>query len=252
MQESRDSVILHVDGGARGNPGPAAAGVVLRDSNGSSILEAGYLLGRLTNNQAEYSALLMGLQAAGRCGARSLTIYVDSELVARQVIGEYRVKSAELRALYEDVRQQLVKLDSWKIHHVPREDNRRADQLVNLALDADDDVIEVQLDEVLQRLTHRPPTAARAVAKQSDGAALPILLEVTKPAGKGACSEACRRHGRYVVDNSLPAGLSLDVAAGLINAVSDLRTPGRASPEPLTMTCAACGAVFEVSVYNSS
>lgn len=142
MKKQSSDLILHVDGGARGNPGPAAAGVVLREQGGRALLEAGYRLGRMTNNQAEYSALLLGLQSAERCGAQKLTIYSDSELIVRQVLGQYRVKSPELKPLFEQVRARLDALASWQMHHVPRERNARADELLNRALDAGRDVVE--------------------------------------------------------------------------------------------------------------
>ena len=112
---SEDSKLtLYVDGGARGNPGPAAAGVVLRNEGGTPLLEAGYLLGTLTNNQAEYSALVIGVRAARQAGAKSLTIYSDSELMVKQLRGEYRVKAGGLKPLFEDVQHQLLGLARWK------------------------------------------------------------------------------------------------------------------------------------------
>jgi len=143
MPESA-KLILHVDGGARGNPGAAAAGVVLCDVHGTSLLEAGYLLGTLTNNQAEYNALVLGLHAAHRWRAEELSIYSDSELLVRQIIGQYRVKSADLKPLYADAQRRLLKFGAWQIQHVKREDNKRADELVNQALDLNKDIVDVE------------------------------------------------------------------------------------------------------------
>ncbi len=92
-------LVLHFDGGSRGNPGPAGAGVVLGDVQGQGVYEAGFYLGRMTNNMAEYSGLVKGLEEANRRGARELTIFADSELVVRQLNGDYRVKNDKLRPL---------------------------------------------------------------------------------------------------------------------------------------------------------
>lgn len=134
---------LHTDGGARGNPGPAGAGVSLCDAEtGAPIFEAGYWLGEMTNNQAEYSGLLRGLDAAIRVGAEKIEIHSDSELMVRQITGVYRVKNANMIPLFEQAIQRLKKIPHWKIHHVRREQNKRADELANMAMDRRADFIE--------------------------------------------------------------------------------------------------------------
>lgn len=137
------ALILHVDGGSRGNPGPAAAGVVLQEDGKEPLLEAGYVLGKMTNNQAEYTALLIGLRSANRCDTDELTIYSDSELMVRQLTGEYRVKSEQLKPLYAQARRELLGFASWNVRHVMRERNERADRLLNQALDLNEDFIAV-------------------------------------------------------------------------------------------------------------
>ena len=126
---------MNVDGGARGNPGPAAIGVVLRDEDGRVLEEAGERIGDATNNVAEYRALLRGLELAAEHGASELELIGDSELVVRQVEGRYKVKNAGMRELHDQVRRALAGFDSWSIRHVRREGNADADRLVNETLD---------------------------------------------------------------------------------------------------------------------
>jgi ribonuclease HI len=128
-------LVVHVDGGARGNPGPAAAAAVLSTADGTVVDEAGERLGETTNNVAEYRALLLGLRRAAALGARELEIVNDSELVARQLTGEYRVKNADLAALHAQARTLLDGFQRWSIRSVPRAQNARADALVNATLD---------------------------------------------------------------------------------------------------------------------
>jgi len=128
--------VANVDGASRGNPGPAAYAVVMRDPAGRVVLELDKKIGRETNNVAEYYALLAALDYATVHGIRSLRIRSDSELLVRQVQGQYKVKSAHLRPLHERVRKLARELDYFAIEHVPREMNREADALANAALDS--------------------------------------------------------------------------------------------------------------------
>lgn len=129
-------LILHVDGGARGNPGPAAIGVVVSGSDGEPIDEISETIGEATNNVAEYRAVLRGLERARELGATEVEIVGDSELVARQLSGAYKVKHPAMRPLYEQAAAALLGFDRWSIRTVPRVENARADALVNAALDA--------------------------------------------------------------------------------------------------------------------
>ncbi len=139
--------LIHIDGGARGNPGPAAAGVCITTPDGSEPLhEAGYWLGELTNNEAEYQGLLHALKAAGELGFEEIAIRSDSELMVKQIKGEYRVKAANLKPLFMSAKEQLSDFSQWSIEHVRREKNKRADQLANLAMDARRDVFETTAD----------------------------------------------------------------------------------------------------------
>jgi ribonuclease HI len=128
-------LIVHVDGGARGNPGPAAAACVVSSPDGEVLAERSQLLGTASNNVAEYRALLLGLQCAGELGASEVEIVGDSELIAKQVQGAYKVKHEAMRPLHRQAMDELAKFDRWSIRTVPRAQNERADALVNAALD---------------------------------------------------------------------------------------------------------------------
>jgi ribonuclease HI len=129
-------VVVHVDGGARGNPGPAAAAAVVTGPGGEVLDEAGELLGTATNNVAEYRGLLLGLRRAHALGATEVEVVNDSELVAHQVNGRYRVKHPDLIPLHREALAALAGFDAWSLRPVPRRENAQADALVNATLDA--------------------------------------------------------------------------------------------------------------------
>jgi ribonuclease HI len=129
-------LVVHVDGGARGNPGPAAIGVVVSEPDGTVLNELAERIGPATNNVAEYRAVLRGLEIARALGADEVEIVGDSELVARQLNGTYKVKHPAMRPLYDQTIDALRTFERWKIRNVPRAENARADALVNAALDA--------------------------------------------------------------------------------------------------------------------
>jgi ribonuclease HI len=129
-------LVVHVDGGARGNPGPAAAAAVLATPDGQVVDEAAERIGDATNNVAEYRALLLGLERAHALGATEVELVNDSELVAHQVNGRYRVKHPALIGLYRAARDALDGFETWSLTPVPRRENAEADALVNQALDA--------------------------------------------------------------------------------------------------------------------
>jgi len=130
-------VVLHVDGGARGNPGPAAIGVVVSSPDGEVLDEVAETIGVATNNVAEYRALLRGVERARALGATEVEIVNDSELVAKQLTGAYKVKHPAMKPLYAEAIAALRRLDAWRVRSVPRAENARADELVNQALDAE-------------------------------------------------------------------------------------------------------------------
>jgi ribonuclease HI len=130
-------LVVHVDGGSRGNPGPAAAAAVVATPDGDVLDEASVTLGHATNNVAEYRGLLLGLQRAREHGASEVEVVNDSELVAKQVNGEYKVKNAEMAALHGQAMDALAGFERWTVRSVPRAQNAAADALVNRALDED-------------------------------------------------------------------------------------------------------------------
>ena len=133
-------VIIHADGGSRGNPGPAAAGFTLTTPDGVLIQAKGILLGKATNNFAEYSATIKALEAAIEVGADQVTVFSDSQLLVRQINGQYKEKSEQIKPLFTQAVNLLQKFKIWKVQHIPREKNEEADELVNQALDAGHDV----------------------------------------------------------------------------------------------------------------
>jgi ribonuclease HI len=133
-------LVVHVDGGARGNPGPAAAAAVISDPDGGTLEESARVLGDATNNVAEYRALLLGLERARALGADEVEVIGDSELIAKQVSGAYKVRHAAMRDLHAEATRALSGFSRWTIRTVPRAANARADALVNAALDRGADI----------------------------------------------------------------------------------------------------------------
>jgi ribonuclease HI len=133
-------LVVHVDGGARGNPGPAAAAAVISDAGGQPLEQSARLLGEATNNVAEYRALLLGLERARALGADEVEVIGDSELIAKQVSGAYKVRHAAMRPLHAEAVRALSGFARWSIRTVPRSENARADALVNAALDRRADI----------------------------------------------------------------------------------------------------------------
>ena len=129
-------VVVHVDGGSRGNPGPAAAAAVVTSPDGEVLDEASELLGQATNNVAEYRALLLGAERARALGATEVEVVNDSELIAHQINGRYKVRHADLRPLHAQALRALGAFERWSVRPVPRARNADADRLVNRALDA--------------------------------------------------------------------------------------------------------------------
>lgn len=129
-------VIIYTDGASRGNPGDAGLGVVISGADGQKIGEISEYLGKTTNNVAEYKALIRGLQEAKRAGATEVEVYTDSELMARQINGAYKVKNEGLVPLYHEAKQLLGQFTSGKVIHIRREFNKEADKLANLAIDS--------------------------------------------------------------------------------------------------------------------
>ncbi len=124
-----------MDGASRGNPGPAAIGVVIKNHEDTTILKVSSYIGKTTNNQAEYMALAAALREADKLGATHVDIWTDSQLMAQQILGNYKVRNANIRPLFEEVKQLLTAFNSHSIGHIPRYCNTEADALANKALD---------------------------------------------------------------------------------------------------------------------
>jgi len=129
-----ERVIIHADGASLGNPGPAAIGATIKDAQGRLVAHISQRIGRATNNQAEYRAIVAALEEATRLGAKQVDINLDSELVVRQISGQYRVRKASLKPLYYRVKQLQGLLKGFTINHVPRQQNIEAHNLAKIAL----------------------------------------------------------------------------------------------------------------------
>ena len=197
----------NIDGGSRGNPGPASYGVVIRDARGQVVAKLKKYIGRLTNNVAEYYGLIAALDYAQSQGIRALRIESDSELLVKQMRGQYKVKSAELRPLFERAHKMSQALESFRIDHVYREQNREADTLANEALD---------------ETSGRPATPAASAKPDAAGrAANPAPAPKTEP--RSARSEPRRFRARFrsgvlylLEDIDLPDGEEVEVMIRLI------------------------------------
>ncbi len=135
MSEGEKEWLMMVDGAARGNPGEAGSGAVIYDEHGAVVKELSRYLGRTTNNVAEYQGLLMGLEELIRMGKKRISVRSDSQLLVRQLNGQYRVKDEKLKPLFERAMMLLRRFDSFRIIHVPRELNKAADRLANQSID---------------------------------------------------------------------------------------------------------------------
>lgn len=131
----KNNAELYTDGGARGNPGPAGIGVVLKGKMQKAKCKIKEYIGTTTNNQAEYRALIAGLELACAEGVVELKVFMDSELIVKQMKGEYRVKNADLKPLFAQALGLTNKFTAISFHHIPREKNKEADKLVNEAID---------------------------------------------------------------------------------------------------------------------
>jgi ribonuclease HI len=134
---------LNFDGGSRGNPGPAGIGVVVSAADGTPLVTLGRFIGRATNNVAEYTGLIVAMEEARKLGARKVVIRGDSELIIKQMRGEYRVKNPDLRVLYDRAQSLFKQFDHAKLEHNLREKNELADKLANLAMNRKGEVTEI-------------------------------------------------------------------------------------------------------------
>lgn len=226
----------HIDGGSRGNPGPAAAGVVIRDDTDKTVVAAGFYLGRATNNQAEYQGLLHALKLLERAGARPIQIVSDSELMVRQINGQYKVRSPDLRLLYEEAMSLLSGMQ-WQMRHTLREGNTDADGLANEAMDAAADVVRLDTRGLIDPVSHD----ARPVSKTP---AVQATLSI--PPAKDICPAAQQKGQSFRFTAATPPGLCIHLCAAAMPAVLQLLK--KAEPSSQTVSCSktGCGAVLEL------
>lgn len=256
---------IHVDGGARGNPGPAGAGVVIHDQPGGLIFEGGYFLGEQTNNVAEYTALLRALERVQQRGAQNAIIYSDSELLVRQLTGVYQVKSPRLIGLFRQVQMLLLKIPRWSVRHIPREANVRADELANLAMDHGRDVVVFDVDRGGAAAMPKPESRAPAATTAAPTAGRPavpatgqpaVRVIVTQPPGTAQCPAHGPPTPAFTVETTLPAGLCIHAAHALLPtllAILNTEPHEFAAIPTLTVRCSrpGCGAVFQLSPVRS-
>ncbi len=259
------ALVVHFDGGARGNPGPAGAGVVIATEAGDCLHEGGYFLGPMTNNAAEYNALILALRRAAEMPPDQLRLHSDSELLVRQITGEYRVKNPVLQQLHEQAQLLLLKVKSWTIHHVRREHNRRADELANLAMDRETDVIVTEHDPDITRRTTRMSkgnghaahaAGAPTAGGEADGARTDVpavRIAVTRPPAEDGCPAGQAFDGdALLVGARLPSGMCTNCAQAVLPTVLAIQrtAPGEVGLVPaMVIVCAqgGCGAQFSVA-----
>jgi ribonuclease HI len=206
----------NIDGGSRGNPGPAAYGVIVRDPKGEIVARLKKYIGRMTNNVAEYYGLIAALDYVESQGIRALRIESDSELLVKQMKGLYKVRSEELAPLYERAKKMSAALDSFRIDHVYREHNREADALANQAMD------EVEGPDAKPRGERGAKAAAKAAAPTASAAnsnaPSPAVPKPQAPATSALPSDVRKIRARYrsgvlylLEDLEMPDGIELDV-----------------------------------------
>ena len=164
MPEQTEQITVYTDGGSRGNPGPAAAGFILADPNGNQIQSKALFLGQTTNNVAEYTAVIKALEVARQIGAKRLTVFSDSELLVKQINGQYKVKSEQIRPLFRQAVDLINEFEDCKVKHVTRDKNKQADELVNQALNLEQDI------------ENRPGVQQKSAAKNRKPIRLGVLI----------------------------------------------------------------------------
>lgn len=284
MRDGRPAVslIIHIDGGARGNPGLAGAGVVIMRDDGRLVHEAAYFLGRQTNNAAEYHALIRALDRAQHYPPQPLQIFSDSELLVRQITGEYRVKNPQLQKLYGEVQQRLLRVSRWSLRHVRREQNSRADELANLAMDQEADVLV--FDEEPGAAGAKPgnaqiaeggsldakPAGSKGAAARGRGSSehtavtpLPgagergVRVVLSSPPAIGACPAGLEEAHEFQIGATLPPLMCVHAAHAILPTVlAILNTEPQefAAVPTMTVRCShpGCGATFLISPLPSA
>ena len=195
-------IVAHIDGGSRGNPGPAAYGVAIETAQGQAVTAFARFIGETTNNFAEYQGLLAALEYALSHGYPRLRVLTDSELMARQISGRYKVRSPDLKPLHEKAQAMIARLECFSIRHVYREQNREADRLANQAMDDAERGIVPR--EPAPQAPPPQPSASRASEPQAPApSALPPSASRTPPP-KPLCISATFQNGVLHPHTQLP------------------------------------------------
>lgn len=265
------NLVMHIDGGARGNPGPAGAGVVLTREDGALLHESAHWLGTQTNNAAEYHALIRGLERAARFKPGQILIHSDSELLVRQLTGEYRVRNVGLQPLFEQAQLLLVKTGRWQIRHVRREQNKRADELANIAMDRQMDALLFDVDAAHGEQT-TSPVGSQEPADDGDSPGVAVLpadtsppaqasadhvtrvrISVSRPPDPGQCPAGAPIPGdTFESSATLPAGMCVHAAHAALPTVLAIvnAAPEEVSAIPvMTVRCSKrdCRAMLHIS-----
>ncbi len=172
----QETLTLEFDGGSRGNPGPAGIGVVIRAADGTPLVTLGRYIGRATNNVAEYRALITALEQAKTLGAKKIVIRGDSELIIKQMRGEYRVKNPDMKQLYDEAQFLLHQFDQAKIEHNLRHKNETADKLANLAMDR-----RVEVTDVDESPIDAPAATAPAIGGEMSCPRCGCVIQIKRP-----------------------------------------------------------------------
>ncbi len=192
MPEQIEQITVYTDGGSRGNPGPAAAGFILADHNGTQLQAKALFLGQTTNNVAEYTAIVKALEAVKQIGAKQLalrkesiglpqvTVFSDSELLVKQVNGQYKVKSEKIRPLFRQTINLLNEFENWKVKHITRDKNKQADALVNQALNLEQDIESKPQTKPTPAIQNKKPIRLGALISGGGTTLMNILEYINK------------------------------------------------------------------------
>jgi len=203
-----DKITVYIDGGSRGNPGPAAAAFILSDQDATKLSAKAFFLGRTTNNVAEYTAIVKALEAAKHIDAKHITVFSDSELLVKQVNGQYRVKSEQIRPLFRQAVKLLDHFESCDVQFIPREKNKQADKLVNQALNLQQDV-ELEPEATPRAAATNKKPIRLGVLISGGGTTLMNILEYIKQGRLNA------QVALVISSRSTVAGVEKAKAAGL-------------------------------------
>ena len=236
---------VYIDGGARGNPGPAGAGVYIQDAAGRVAFAGGFFLGSTTNNRAEYSGLLNALTLLEQAGADEVRVFSDSQLMVRQVNGEYRVKSPGLKPLYAEAMERFGRFRKWTISHVYRESNTQADEMANRAMD---DGCDIVVTDRLERGGHEQVDPVEEQDRLADATEkTSVTVAVKKSPSRGACAAGLTAGQTFVFNPTTPSGLCVEGCAAVIEQVVAIqqKAVGHKARE---VVCGepGCGALFEI------